>query len=145
MLEVHNIHTGYGRVAVLRNVSLAVAAREIVLVLGRNGVGKSTLLRTIAGFLKPSRGTVLYYGSDVTGLAPDRLARMGLRLVLEGHRVFPELSVRDNLRLGGAMSAPARVRELTEEVFEIFPILKTKFRSPARDLSGGQQQMLALA
>jgi branched-chain amino acid transport system ATP-binding protein len=146
MLEIKKLHAGYGRVPVLRDVSLTVASGEIVLVLGANGAGKSTLLRTAAGFIKPYSGNVLLGGADVTGLPPETIVRRGLRLVLDGHRVFPELTVADNIRLGAAArGANGSFEAMTAPVFEVFPILKEKLRSQARDLSGGQQQMLALA
>ena len=146
MLEVRNLHAGYGRVPVLHDISLTVRPGEVVLVLGGNGAGKSTLLRSIAGFIKPTRGNVLLGGRDITGQPPEINARQGLRLVLDGHRVFPELSVADNIRLGAAVRADGGDFEtLAGPVLEFFPILRTKLKSAARDLSGGQQQMLALA
>src|SRR5688572_13967924 len=146
MLEVRNLSAGYGRVPVLHDVSLDVRPGEVVLVLGANGAGKSTLMRSIAGFIKPTRGAVRLDGVDITGHAPEANARRGLRLILEGHRVFPELSVVDNLRLGAAVRQDrADFETLAGQVLEFFPILRTKLKSAARDLSGGQQQMLALA
>ena len=146
MLEVRNLHSGYGRVPVLHDVSLAVHPGEVVLVLGGNGAGKSTLLRSIAGFIKPTRGAVMLEGRDITGQSPEINARQGLRLILDGHRVFPELSVADNIRLGAAIRPdPGDFESLAGEVLAFFPILRAKLRSAARDLSGGQQQMLALA
>jgi len=146
MLEVRNLHSGYGRVPVLHDVSLAVHPGEVVLVLGGNGAGKSTLLRSIAGFIKPTRGAVMLDGRDITGQSPEINARQGLRLILDGHRVFPELSVSDNIRLGAAIRPdPGDFESLAGEVLAFFPILRAKLRSAARDLSGGQQQMLALA
>ncbi len=146
MLRVADVHAGYGRVPVLRGIDLAAAPGEIVLVLGPNGAGKSTLLRTIAGFIKPTRGRVELDGSDITGTAPEEITRAGLRLVLDGHRVFPQLSVRDNIKLGAAFRG-ARIdfEALAEPALEMFPVLRQKLRAQARDLSGGQQQMLALA
>ena len=146
MLEVSDLHAGYGRVPVLRGVSFAVRPGEILLILGANGAGKSTLLRSVSGFIKPQRGAVRLDGRDITGLPPEDLTRLGLRLVLDGHRVFPELTVADNIRLGAAVrkDKPAFDR-LSAEVLDIFPALREKLRSQARDLSGGQQQMLALA
>jgi branched-chain amino acid transport system ATP-binding protein len=146
MLEVRGLHAGYGRVPVLRDVSLSVRSGEVVLVLGANGAGKSTLLRSIAGFIRPSRGTVRLAGRDVTGRAPELNARDGLRLVFDGHRVFPELSVADNIRLGAAIRRDrSDSAALAGEVLDMFPMLRGKLRTRARDLSGGQQQMLALA
>lgn len=146
MLEISGLHAGYGRVPVLRGIDLSVAPGEIVLVLGPNGAGKSTLLRSIGGFIKPTAGTVRLDGKDVTGIAPEEITRRGLRLVLDGHRVFPELSVRDNIRLGAAFRGGRPDFEaMAGPALEMFPILRQKLRDPARDLSGGQQQMLALA
>ncbi len=143
MLEVRGLHAGYGRVPVLRGVDLSVAPGEIVLVIGPNGAGKSTLLRSIAGFIRPSAGDVLLRGESILGAAPEALVGRGLRVVLDGHRVFPELTVADNIRLGERDRREAA--RLTEEVLAVFPVLRQKYRARARDLSGGQQQMLALA
>jgi branched-chain amino acid transport system ATP-binding protein len=146
MLELAGLFSGYGRVPVLHDVSLSVAPGEIVLVLGANGAGKSTLLRTAAGFLRPTQGSIRLDGHDIVGKAPEELARGGLRLVLDGHRVFPDMSVADNIRLGAALHGRGTdVARLMGPVMDIFPVLREKYRQPARDLSGGQQQMLALA
>jgi branched-chain amino acid transport system ATP-binding protein len=146
MLEIRGLSSGYGRVPVVRDVSLSVAAGEIVLILGANGAGKSTLLRTTGGFIKPYQGSVLLGGQEMVGLAPEEIARRGMRLVLDGHRVFPELSVADNIRLGAAIrGGKLPFDALADEVLNMFPVLRGKLRSQARDLSGGQQQMLALA
>ena len=147
MLEVNNIHSGYGSVPVLRDVSVSVNPGEIVLIVGENGAGKSTLLRTIGGFIKPEKGSVKLNGVDVTGQSPEKLVRSGLRLVLDGHRVFPEISVYDNLRLGAAARPSgdkAGFNAAVDNILSVFPILKEKLHNYARDLSGGQQQMLAL-
>jgi branched-chain amino acid transport system ATP-binding protein len=146
MLEVRDLDAGYGRVPVLRGINLAVRPGEVVLVLGGNGAGKTTLMRTIAGFIKPTRGSVLLDGREITGQSPEINTRQGLRLILDGHRVFPELSVADNIRLGATVRRDrGRFEDLAGQVLEFFPILRTKLHSAARDLSGGQQQMLALA
>jgi branched-chain amino acid transport system ATP-binding protein len=146
MLETRDLHSGYGRVPVLRGINLQLRAGEILLVLGANGAGKSTLLRTIVGFIKPSSGSVHFDGADVSGQNPEELARRGLRLVLDGHRVFPNLTVADNIRLGAAMhGGRASFDQLAGPAFEMFPILREKLHDRARDLSGGQQQMVALA
>jgi branched-chain amino acid transport system ATP-binding protein len=145
MLEAKDLCSGYGSVPVLRNVSLAVDPGEIILVVGENGAGKSTLLRTLAGFITPTSGSVALGGADVTGLSPETMPDKGLRLVLDGHRVFPEISVRDNLRLGATRHVTkASFDAAIEEIFAMFPVLKQNLRVRARDLSGGQQQMLAL-
>ncbi|MGF7162882.1 branched-chain amino acid transport system ATP-binding protein [Rhodoligotrophos appendicifer] len=146
MLEVRDLHAGYGRVPVLHGINLSLKAGEIVLVLGANGAGKSTLLRTISGFIKPTSGSVLYEGVDITGRRPEESARAGLRLVLDGHRVFPNISVADNIRLGAVMHGGKHsFEDLAGPALEMFPILREKLHQPARELSGGQQQMVALA
>jgi branched-chain amino acid transport system ATP-binding protein len=146
MLETRDLHSGYGRVPVLRGITLQLRAGEILLVLGANGAGKSTLLRTIVGFIRPTGGSVHFDGADVSGRNPEELARRGLRLVLDGHRVFPNLTVADNIRLGAAMhGGRASFEQLAGPAFEMFPILREKLHDQARDLSGGQQQMVALA
>ena len=146
MLEVRNLHAGYGNVPVIENVSLTAPRGEILLVGGENGAGKSTLMRAIAGFNKPTAGEVLLDGKPLHGMAPEAIAQAGLRLVLDGHRVFPELSVYDNLRMGAAARKGDRAgfTAAVDEIYAVFPILKEKHRKYARDLSGGQQQMLAL-
>lgn len=146
MLEVRSLHAGYGIVPVITDVSLTATPGEILLIGGENGAGKSTLMRAIAGFNKPTAGEVVLDGKPVQGMAPEAIARAGLRLVLDGHRVFPELSVFDNLRMGAA-ARPANKSafdDAVEEIYAVFPILREKHRQYARDLSGGQQQMLAL-
>ena len=143
MLEVRGLHSGYGRVPVLRDVELQIKPGEILLVLGPNGAGKSTLLRTIAGFIAPSAGEIIFEGRSIAGESPESLVKRGLRLVLDGHRVFPELTVADNIRLGARSKRDAS--QLTDQVLDIFPILREKYQAPARDLSGGQQQMLAIS
>jgi branched-chain amino acid transport system ATP-binding protein len=145
MLEAKYLCSGYGSVPVLHDVSLAVDPGEIILVVGENGAGKSTLLRTLAGFITPTFGSVTLGGEDITGLSPETMPDKGLRLVLDGHRGFPEISVRDNLRLGATQHiTKASFDSAIAEVFAMFPVLKQNLRVRARDLSGGQQQMLAL-
>jgi branched-chain amino acid transport system ATP-binding protein len=145
MLEATELCSGYGSVPVLRNVSLSVDAGEIVLVVGENGAGKSTLLRTLAGFIVPTAGSVRLGHDDITGLPPEVMPDKGLRLVLDGHRVFSEISVMDNLRLGARRRVTkADFEKAIDEVFGMFPVLGENRRVRARDLSGGQQQMLAL-
>ena len=146
MLEVSDLHAGYGRVPVLRGIGFTVEPGEILLILGPNGAGKSTLLRTVSGFIKPQSGSVRLDGRDVTGRPTEELTRLGLRLVLDGHRVFPEITVADNIRLGAAVrKEKLGFDRLSDEVLEMFPMLREKINARARDLSGGQQQMLALA
>jgi branched-chain amino acid transport system ATP-binding protein len=145
MLSVEGLFSGYGRLPILRNIDLSVEPGEIRLIVGPNGAGKTTLLKSIAGFVKPSKGRVRFGSVDITSLEPDAIARAGLRFVFEGHRVFPELTVADNIRLGGVLSEKSELDTRTERMLALFPMLREKYRQPARDLSGGQQQMLALS
>jgi branched-chain amino acid transport system ATP-binding protein len=146
MLRLADVHAGYGWASAVHGIDLEVARGELLLVIGPNGAGKSTLLRTIAGFVKPSRGEILLDGSSIARKKPEVLARRGLRLVLEGHRIFPELSIADNLELARlALADEDAYAARRAAVLEVFPILAERERQPARDLSGGQQQFLALA
>lgn len=146
MLEVSALSSGYGSVPILRDVSFTAARGSITLIVGENGAGKTTLLRTIAGFIAPTAGTVQFDGTDLAGRKPEDVVSCGARLVLDGHRVFPQISVWNNIRLGATNRyRPAAFANAVEEIFSLFPALKERRRHPAGSLSGGQQQMLALA
>jgi branched-chain amino acid transport system ATP-binding protein len=148
MLKIRELHAGYGATPILFGVSLEVRQGEAVALLGRNGMGKSTLMKAVMGFLRPSRGTVELDGRTLTGLAPHDIARLGVGFVPENRRVFPGLTVRENLELGlSALSRrPAALRrERLDLVFRHFPRLDERIDQPARTLSGGEQQMLAIA
>ncbi|MBC7223803.1 MAG: ABC transporter ATP-binding protein [Anaerolineae bacterium] len=144
MLQVTDLDVSYGQVQVLRGVSLEVGANEALAVLGANGAGKSTLMKTLAGWLRPRRGQVLFQGRDVTRLAPWERAAMGMALVPEGGRVFRDLSVLDNLRLGAYLQPDEAIPRRLEEVFALFPVLAERKGQLAKTLSGGEQQMLAI-
>jgi len=146
MLEVTNLSSGYGAVPILRDVSFRAAGGAITVIVGENGAGKTTLLKTLAGFIAPTAGSVRFDGVELTGRKPEDVVGCGARLVLDGHRVFPEISVWDNIRLGAARRRDAGAfAAAVDEVFSLFPILKERRSQPAASLSGGQQQMLALA
>lgn len=145
-LEVEHLRTAYGPVAVSRDVSLNVGQREIVTILGPNGAGKSTLLRALAGLLKPKKGTIRWNGRDVTGVPADRMAGMGVVMVPEGRRVFADLTVQENLRLGAYCRKDRDAIEADIRLMETyFQVLATKRHARGGELSGGQQQMLAIA
>jgi branched-chain amino acid transport system ATP-binding protein len=146
LLALANIESAYGPIRAVRGVSLTVRRGEIVTVLGSNGAGKSTILKTISGVLAPTRGSVLFKGEDVTACDPADIVRRGLVHVPEGREVFPLLTVHDNLMMGGYTrnDRDALQRDLIE-VYEYFPILKERDRQNAGLLSGGQQQMLAIS
>jgi branched-chain amino acid transport system ATP-binding protein len=148
MLSIRELHAGYGATPILFGVSLEVQQGEAVALLGRNGMGKSTLMKAVMGFLRPSRGAVELDGHTLTGLTPHDIARLGVGFVPENRRVFPGLTVRENLELGlSALSRrPAALRrERLDLVFRHFPLLDERIDQPARTLSGGEQQMLAIA
>ncbi len=145
MLEVSGLQAGYGKITVLWGVSLRVGRGETVAVIGANGAGKTTLLRTIAGLLAPAAGRVVFRDRPIGGLAAHEIARQGLALVPEGRELFPAMSVRDNLLLGGRRWRDgARLREHLQWVYGLFPVLRERHRQVASTLSGGEQQMLAI-
>lgn len=144
MLKVEGLDVHYGAAQALRGVSLEVPAGEVTAVLGRNGVGKTTLLRAIAGHQPVSAGSIVWNGTLLNGLAPYQRARLGMALVPQGREIFPLLTVRENLQTGFALLKRAE-RRIEEEIFELFPVLKSMLNRRGGDLSGGQQQQLAIA
>jgi branched-chain amino acid transport system ATP-binding protein len=148
MLRIRDLHAGYSATPILFGVSLEVREGEAVALLGRNGMGKTTLMKAAMGFLRPWRGAVELDGRSLTGLRPHQIARLGVGLVPENRRIFPGLTVRENLELGlssvADRSATTR-RQRLDLVFEHFPRLQERLDQPGRTLSGGEQQMLAIA
>src|SRR6266446_2180503 len=148
MLRIRELHAGYGATPILFGVSLEVQQGEAVALLGKNGMGKSTLMKAVMGFLRPSRGAVELDGRPLTGLTPHDIARLGVGFVPENRRVFPGLTVKENLELGlsaVAHRSSALRRKRFDEVFGHFPRLHERIDQPAKSLSGGEQQMLAIA
>jgi branched-chain amino acid transport system ATP-binding protein len=144
LLQVENLSSGYGRVAVLHGVDVQVAEGEIVSVVGANGAGKTTLLRAISGVQPISQGRILFAGKDITGLSAAERVRLGIVQVPEGRQIFSPLSVEANLRLGGYTRPSVDVDEAVQEVFDLFPVLRERREGIAGMLSGGEQQMLAI-
>ncbi len=144
MLEIRGLRAGYGKVEILRGIDLDVGAGEIVAVLGSNGVGKSTLNNNISGLYKPFGGTIRFKGEDIAGIDSAEVVRRGLIHVPEGRRIFPNMSVRENLELGSFLRGAARRARNMDHVVSIFPRLKERFGQMAGTLSGGEQQMLAI-
>ena len=145
LLTVNNIETYYGPIMALRGVSFSVPAGAIVTILGANGAGKTTILKTVSGVMDPQKGSVTLEGRAIHGLDPDRVARLGLSHVPEGREVFPFLSVRENLRMGAyARRDATAVAQDLEMVNEYFPVLAARTEQRAGSLSGGEQQMLAI-
>ena len=147
LLQVEGVELAYGDVAACRDISFTVGQGEIVTLVGANGAGKSTTLRGVAGALRPRRGRILFRGQDITALRSHERVLAGIALVPEGRRVFPFLSVRENLEMGGFRfrADKARVSTLIERMMDTFPRLRERAAQPAGTLSGGEQQMLALS
>jgi urea transport system ATP-binding protein len=143
VLELSDVTAGYNTTPVLRNVDLSVAEGEIVGVMGKNGVGKTTLVKTIIGLIEPMSGQVVYDGTDLTDADAAERARAGIGYIPQGREVFPDLSVEQNLRMGTTVNADSD-ETLFETVYEYFPILAERAEQSAGTLSGGQQQMLAI-
>ncbi len=144
MLRLSDLRAGYGTAPVLHGVNLALEDRERVAVLGRNGVGKTTLLRAISGAVACTEGSLTFDGDDITGKPAFRRARMGISHVPQGRDIFPKLTVQENLRVGAVAMGDRHASKL-EEIFDEFPMLATKRHDRGAGLSGGQQQILALA
>ncbi len=143
MLEIINLCSGYNKIEVLHDINISVPEGKIISVIGRNGAGKSTLLNTISGIVKIRSGSILLDGQKVP-TAPHKVVATGIIQVPEGRRIFPSLSVNENLIMGGFLTSSADIAVRREEVFEIFPILKERINQQAGTLSGGEQQMLAM-
>ena len=144
-LEIENLHTYYGQIHALKGVSLTVDKGEIVTLIGANGAGKSTLLKTTSGLLRPSQGSILLDGKDLTQYPPHEIVARGVVQVPEGRRVFGRLTVTENLEMGAfAISDQKLIKENLERVFNLFPRLKERSRQVSGTLSGGEQQMLAM-
>nr|WP_217651898.1 urea ABC transporter ATP-binding subunit UrtE [Hydrococcus rivularis] len=147
MLQISNLNVYYGESHILRNVDLSVPKGQMVCLIGRNGVGKTTLLKTIMGLLKPRTGNINYGGQLITGISTDRRAKMGIGYVPQGRKIIPRITVKENLLLGLEARPGGRKgkEEIPEEIFQLFPVLKTMLSRMGGDLSGGQQQQLSIA
>lgn len=146
ILKVSNIETYYGPIMAIRGVSFEVAEGSIVTILGANGAGKTTVLKTVSGVMDPQKGTVLFQGREIQRMDPDKVMRLGMSHVPEGREVFPFLSVRENLRMGAYIRKDADgVAQDLEAVFGYFPVLKERADQRAGSLSGGEQQMLSIS
>ncbi|NLM71232.1 MAG: ABC transporter ATP-binding protein [Synergistaceae bacterium] len=146
MLEVKDIHCGYDGAPVIRGLSLEVNKGEIVAIIGANGAGKSTTMRAVCGLMHPTRGQILFEGEDITRAPASSNVRKGLSYIPEGRRLFPKLTVKENLELGAFIHDDrALIEERLEEMFKLFPRLKDRSAQTAETLSGGEQQMCAIA
>ena len=145
MLKVSNIETYYGKIQALKSVNLVVEQGQVVTLLGANGAGKTTTMKTIAGLLKPQKGTIEFLGENITGLRPDQLVRKGIALVPEGRAILSTMTVLENLEMGAFHRNDKEIKKDIDQVMEQFPILKERQEQLGGTLSGGQQQMLAIA
>jgi branched-chain amino acid transport system ATP-binding protein len=145
LLEIKNVHVHYHKVAALKGIAMAVPDGGVVTIIGANGAGKSTTLRSISGLVRISKGEILFAGKRIDGLPPEKIVALGIAHVPEGRRVFPNLTVEENLRTGAFLrSDKAAIDKDLDEVFHHFPRLKERRKQWARSLSGGEQQMLAI-
>ena len=146
MLEINNIFSGYGKVVALHGVSFKVVEGQIATIIGTNGSGKSTILKSIIGLIPILRGSVLFKGEKISGLRSNKIVRKGISIIPEGRQIFPELNVHENLRIGAySRKGKAGIKEDYERAFRIFPILRNRITQHGGTLSGGEQQMLAIA
>jgi branched-chain amino acid transport system ATP-binding protein len=147
ILEINDLIVLYGEIEALRGITLSVKAGEVVTLLGANGAGKSTALRAISGLIKPSAGEIVYGGRSIAGLAPEQIVRRGISHVPEGRRIFPGLTVKENIILGASNRRVDKLllRKQTEEIFDLFPDIRPFANALGWTLSGGQQQMVAVA
>jgi branched-chain amino acid transport system ATP-binding protein len=145
MLEIRGLTTRYGSISALRGANLTVGSGEVVGLIGPNGAGKTTLLNTVAGLLQPAEGTVSFEGQDMTGASPERLLRSGLALVPEHRRIFTDLTVEENLKIGAVTVAARERAALLDQMADQFDVLRQKWTTAAGYLSGGEAQQLAIA
>ena len=145
LLRAEALTAGYGKMAILHDVTFIVTPGELVAVIGPNGAGKSTAFKVIVGFLKPTEGRVLFDGDDITGLRPDQVLRRGLAYVPQGRIVFPQMTVLENLEMGAYIERDARkIRDSLDQVYALFPVLAERRQQKAGTMSGGEQQMVAI-
>ncbi|MBR3505050.1 MAG: ABC transporter ATP-binding protein [Clostridia bacterium] len=144
LLKVDGIHVYYGSIHAIKGVSFEVNEGEIVTLIGANGAGKSTTLNTVAGLLKPRAGSISFEGRDITGMSASKVVSLGMALCPEGRRVFQQMTVKENLEMGGYSRQPQEIPASLENVFSRFPRLKEREKQIAGTLSGGEQQMLAM-
>ena len=145
MLEINQLHVFYGAIHALKGISFEVNEHEIVTLIGANGAGKSTTLNTVVGLLRPRSGQILFEGKNINNVPANKMVSLGMALCPEGRRIFQQMTVRENLEMGGYTRNPAEIASSIEDVFKRFPRLKEREKQIAGTLSGGEQQMLAMA
>ena len=146
MLEIRHLETHYGNIQALKDISIKVGEGEIITLIGANGAGKSTTLMTVCGIVTPTSGQIIFEGRDITGMAPEKIATLGISQVPEGRRIFPFLTVMENLDMGALLRKDtAEIKRDLDYVFDLFPILAQRRNQLGETLSGGEQQMLAIS
>lgn len=146
MLKIRNLQTFYGKIQALKDISMDVEQGEIITLIGANGAGKSTTLMTLCGITPPTKGEIHFQGQNITAMAPDKIVSLGISQVPEGRRIFPYLSVMENLDMGTFLRKDtAKIKDDMEYIFSLFPILAERKNQPGGTLSGGEQQMLAIS
>ena len=145
LLKLSGVHTHYGHIHALKGLDLEVGTGEVVTLIGANGAGKSTLMMTLFGAPRASAGQIVFEGEDITRLTPHEVARRGIALVPEGRRIFPRMTVLENIQIGATFADPANFDADLQRMFAMFPILEQRLQQRAGTLSGGEQQMLAIA
>lgn len=145
MLQLQGVHTHYGHIHALKGMDLEVETGEVVTLIGANGAGKSTLMMTLFGAPRASAGRIVFEGEDITKLSPHEVARRGIALVPEGRRIFPRMTVLENIQIGATFADPVNFDADIQRMFAMFPILEKRLQQRAGTLSGGEQQMLAIA
>jgi branched-chain amino acid transport system ATP-binding protein len=144
MLEVTDLEVAYGKIKAVKGISFSVEEGEVVTLIGTNGAGKTTTLRTISGLLRPSGGSIRFLGKDLSSVAAHEIVSLGVAHSPEGRKIFPRLTVEENLMLGAFARKDAEVKDDLEAAYELFPILRERSKQPAGTFSGGEQQMLAM-
>src|SRR5437764_261536 len=144
LLEISDVHTFYGNIQALKGISLEVNEGEIVTLIGSNGAGKSTTLRSISGLTPPREGSIRFDGKEIGETAPQDIVRLGVSQAPEGRRCFSRMTVRENLELGAYLRRDTRITDDLDRVFDLFPRLKERHKQKAGTMSGGEQQMLAI-
>ena len=147
MLKVNNIHVSYGKVEIIKQVSFEVNQGEVVVIIGANGAGKTTIMKTVTGLLKPTQGEILFEGQTISRTPAEKIVKLGLAMCPEGRQVFPQHTVYENLVLGGYLIRNDKLlfQKNIEQMYHLFPILEERSKQVAGTLSGGEQQMLAIA
>ncbi|WP_338026013.1 ABC transporter ATP-binding protein [Abyssisolibacter fermentans] len=144
MLKLTDLHVSYGSIKAVKGIDIEINEGEIVSLIGSNGAGKTTTMRTVCGLIKPVHGKIEFDGKDITKTGTSDIVKMGISMSPEGRQVFPKMSVKDNLVMGGFIKTSSEIDEMIEKVFNLFPRLKERINQQAGTLSGGEQQMLAI-